>query len=45
MGIVIGIIIGISIFYILMTFGIIRPFGFGNFPGSPQSMNVNGINQ
>lgn len=33
-GIVIGIIIGIAIFYLLTTFRIIRPFGFGNFTGN-----------
>jgi hypothetical protein len=33
-GIVIGIIIGIATFYLLTTFRIIRPFGFGNFPAN-----------
>ena len=35
-GVVIGIITGFAMFYLLMTFRIIRPFGFnpGNFSGN-----------
>jgi hypothetical protein len=31
-GIIIGIVIGMLTFYLLITFRIIRPFGFGRFP-------------
>jgi len=40
-GIVIGIVIGVLIFYLLTTFRIIRPFGFGNFAGNI-SRRING---
>jgi len=33
-GIAIGIVIGIALFYLLTTFRILRPFGFGNFPSN-----------
>jgi hypothetical protein len=31
-GIIIGILIGLALFYIMFTFRIITPFGFGGFP-------------
>jgi hypothetical protein len=36
-GIVIGIIIGMAMFYLLINFRIIRPFGFGDIRGFPRN--------
>jgi hypothetical protein len=35
-GIIVGVAIGMIMFYLLMAFRIIRPFGFGNFSRSFQ---------
>jgi hypothetical protein len=39
-GIIIGIAIGMFILYLLMTSGIIRPYGFGDFREFPRPGNL-----
>jgi hypothetical protein len=40
MGIIIGIVIGMAIFYLLVTFRVIRPFGFRGFEGPGNFTNL-----
>jgi len=39
-GICIGVVVGIIIFYLLITFRVVQPFGFGGFRGFPQNNNL-----
>ena len=40
LGIIIGIVIGMAIFYLLVTFRVIRPFGFRGFEGPGNFTNL-----